>query len=288
MAHNDYESSAARGRPVELYEFVYGTDALSQPLAYRYTSAEQAVELSGNTYAPLPIDRTKIETKGRPDSAIMEISVPRTSEIAELFRIFPPSRVVNVIIRQGHLPNPDDPVEFALGEQFPVVYTGRVLETSRAEGTRKLACQSLSAGMKRPGLRRFYQWPCPLVLYGPRCMANKVAATRACTVVSAVGNRLTVDPAGYGANAAVDFVGGLIEWQGASGLEIRGILRADAAGLIVATGPVSSLAPDDTVDLILGCPHTLAGCETLHQNVVNYGGQPWIPTYNPVNKNNHT
>ena len=38
----------------------------------------------------------------------------------------------------------------------------------------------------------------------------------------------------------------------------------------------------------LGCPHTLEGCETIHDNVVNYGGHPFIPVAsNPIGKNNH-
>lgn len=284
MAVNDYEQSTERGQPVELYKFIFGANVGNE---YRYTNAETDITFDGDVYTALPTERDQIATKGRGDSREISIEVPKSSAVSELFRIFPPGRVVNVIIYQGHIPNPDDPLDWSADTNFGVIWTGRVLEASRKNNTTVLSCENSEAGMKRVGLRRHYQWACPLVLYGARCKADKAAATRAATVAAISGNSVTLDPGWEGGNTARDFLGGLFEWDSSLGREYRTIIGASGDTLKL-NATTSELAVSDAVDVILGCPHTLAGCRDIHDNAVNYGGQPWIPLKNPVGKNNHT
>ena len=283
MATNDYETSEDRGQPVELYQFVYGTEAGRD---YRYTNAEQDIDYNGDTYTALPVDRDRLKTKGRGESQEITIEVPMTSGVAELFRVFPPGRVVSVLIRQGHIANIDDPESWA-DDSFDVVWTGRVLQANRKKNSAVLTCENSEAGMKRVGLRRHYQWACPLVLYGTRCRADKAAATVVGTIDSIAANAITLDAGWEGAFTATDFAGGLFEWDSPNGREYRTILSVSGDTLKLNATTVD-LAVDDTVDIALGCPHTLAGCRDIHSNAVNYGGQPFIPLKNPVGKNNHT
>lgn len=308
MAFNNYETSRARQQPVMLYLFVYGVapDGTT-PIYLAYTDGESAVTHDGVTYAPLPIKGGEVESSGKMDAREVRVVVPRDSAIADLFRIYPPGRVVTVTLRQGHIPNPDDPGAYAAGENFPVVWLGRVLESSRDGLEATLTCEASSASMKRTGLRRHYQWPCPLVLYGARCQASKAAATTTTTVTAITGNRVTLaepwqkqvedpppDPLPdphtptFSDIGASNYTGGLLEWRGMDGPEMRTIMRVNAAGQIVLNAPAFDLDVGDEVDVILGCPHTLGGCESLHSNAVNYGGHPFIPSYNPFGKNNHT
>lgn len=286
MALNDYETSVERGQPVELYKFIYGDAPTS---FYAYTSAEQPIDLGGETYFPLPaVSHDKIKATSKFTETELRIQIPRSAEIASLFQGYPPGRVVSLIIRQGHVPNSDDPGAWATGENFPVAWTGRVLEVLPDNMVHTFVCESSGVGLKRPGLRRNYQWPCPLVLYGARCAADKAAAKTTQVVQSIAGNKVTL-PAGWmGTHVAGDYVGGLAEWTTPDGTEARTVLRVETDVTIVLAGPPIGLSATDSIDVFLGCPHTLDGCETLHNNIVNYGGQPWIPTRNPVNKNNHT
>lgn len=286
MALNDYETSVERGQPVELYKFIYGDAPTS---FYAYTSAEQPIDLGGETYHPLPkASHDSIKATTKFTEAELRIQIPRSSEVAALFQGYPPGRVVSVIVRQGHVPNSDDPGAWLTGENFPVAWTGKVLEVLPDDMVHTLVCESSGVGMRRPGLRRNYQWPCPLVLYGSRCGANKTAAKTTQVVQSLAGNKVTL-PAGWlGAIPAKNYIGGLAEWATPNGIEARTVLRVESDAVIVLAGPPSGLSAGDSIDVFLGCPHTLDGCETLHNNIVNYGGQPWIPTRNPVNKNNHT
>lgn len=141
--------------------------------------------------------------------------------------------------------------------------------------------------MKRPGLTRHWQYSCPLTLYGSRCAANKAVATTTATVTGASGNQITFADGWRISNTELsDYFGGIIQWQGASGPEYRMILNVLPGGTTVTTtGPTSSLLAGDEVEVSLGCPRTLEACGRLHNNTVNYGGHPYIPKFNPVNKN---
>ena len=141
--------------------------------------------------------------------------------------------------------------------------------------------------MRRPGLRRHYQWPCPLALYGPRCRAVKTAMPA--TVASINGNKVTLTDGWIGSRVPANFIGGLFEWQGSAGKESRGILRIEGTNTVVISGPPVGLVAAQAVSVFIGCPHTLDGCGTLHNNAVNSVGHPWIPSNgNPFGKNNHT
>lgn len=284
MALNDYETSAERGQPVELYTFTYGENAGRY---HAYTNAENAITHEGVTYETLPIKRGKIKTKGRADGREISIDVPLYAGIAELFRIFPPGRTVTATIRQGHAPSADDPVGFEFGQNFEVIWVGRVLESRRNGNRATLTCESAAAGMKRVGLRLHYQWPCPLALYSTRCGANK-AASKVTTTGTGSGSDIILPAAWNGAFAAADFIGGLVEWASVDGREYRTILRVRDATTLLLNAAANNLPDGDPVDVFLGCPHTLAACTSLHSNAVNFGGQPFIPLINPVGKNNHT
>jgi hypothetical protein len=284
MAIQDYEGNPFRGQPVELYEFVYGTEPGQ---VYRYTNADEEIVWNGELYATTPIDRDKIETKGRGESEEVTVQVPLYAEIAELFRVFPPGRVVHVTIRQGHLPNPDDPAEFLTGLNFPVVWVGRVLESRRDGANADLTCDNSHAGMKRTGLRLHFQYPCPLALYSARCGADKEAARRA-TTATVSGVQMTFADGWNGAADPSSYIGGLVEWDGPEGREYRAIYRVVDPTTVVVNAAPRNFIDGSAVDVYLGCPHTLGGCQVLHNNAVNYGGFHRIPTLNPVGKNNHS
>lgn len=285
MALNDYETSPDRGEPVELYKIVYGDGAM-----LTYTDAEAEITHDSIVYTPHPISREKIEAKGRLDDGELTVEVPITSPLADLFRVSPPSRVVHIEIRQGHVADPANPSSWDLGENFPVAFSGRILEARRSAITCSLTCELIGASLRRPGLRRHYQWACPHVLYGPRCKANLFAATQAVTVNSVDGNKVQI---GAGAPSAANwrnYIGGYLKWTGEEGVEQLSIIRVDAAtNTATLAGIPRFLEALQDAEIILGCPHTFQGCVTLHNNANNFGGFPWIPTgVNPIGKNNHT
>ena len=282
MTYSALESSRARGRPAELYYFRFGTD----PTAfYAYTDVEDAVVYGGVTYQPIPIKRGAIVASGSLDKSRMSVRVPLGSEIAEIFRVFPPGQVVTLTIRGGHLSDTD--------MEFPVIWVGRVLQCSRndengPEGD--LTCEPASTSMRRSGLRRHYQLSCPHVLYEQGdglCNANKVAATITRNITSLTHTALTFAAGWNGAIDTLKYVGGIVSWVTPFLREQRTILRVSGDTLRL-TGPTTGLVVGNAVDIILGCNHQMGDCETLHNNILNYGGQPYIPLKNPISTNPFT
>lgn len=284
MAVQDYEESADRGQPFELFLFQYGDNS---GRVYGYTDAHEAIDYDGVTYEPIAITRDTVKTEGRGESQSMKVEVPMSSDVAMLFRQFPPGRVVSLIVRQSHKPNGDDPAEFLAGEQYSVVWTGQVLESQRSGSVASLNCENAQSGMKKVGLRLHYQWPCPLALYSTRCRANKEDAKTTATATS-VANAVTFSAGWNGSNDASAYIGGLVEWDSDNGREYRTILSIVSENVVKLNASMLDFTEGSAVDIFLGCPHNLAGCASLHNNAVNYGGHHLIPLVNPVNKNNHT
>lgn len=269
MSFDTYERSRTRGAPDTLYRFTY------QTRVFAYTDAEESITFSGTEYQPIPIDRNSLSTSGTLDKSTLRVDLPHDCEVAELFRVFPPSDVVAITVFQGHREDP--------AHQFLAVWTGRVISCSRETTTATVLCEPVSTSMKRPGLRRRYQYGCPHALYGPQCGVNREDFTVEAEVTAVSGATVTFGVGWNGAFAETQFVGGLLEWENADGVtELRTILRVNTGpNSLVVSGKVAGLAEGATVRLSLGCNHLMSGCNVF-ANIQNFGGQPWIPKKNPI------
>lgn len=290
MALNPMKTSRHRGNSTDLYEFTYGDNPGD---VFRYTSSEFNVDLDGETFVPLAIEREAIKSKGREMGGSFNITVPRTSELAELFQGTPPRRVILIRIWEGDVPEFDTPAELGAAPAAHLIWTGRVLESQHKEQTTLLSCDNLGAGMKRPGLHRFYQRECPFALFGTRCGASKAAASTTLTVFGQDPTDRTIGvdwltETGFTDDQKENHIGGLVEFTGPHGTESRVVVGVGTTSLDVDS-PVGGLISEfDTFTVTLGCQRTPDACQTLHGNIVNFGGMPYIPTDNPVGKNNHT
>lgn len=270
------EASRKSGRPFTLYYFKYGDAGTSY---HGYTDADRDIVYAGKTYVAVPINRGSINAQGTLDRTSLELTFPANSELAKLYRFFPPARVVTVIIRQGHFDDPEG--------EIPVVWSGRVLSAGMDGDEMRFTCEPVSTSMRRTGLRRHYQYGCPHALYGKQCKASKTAATRTTEIVSASSNIITL-PTGWDGSGKTpaQYRGGLVEWDNADGsTELRTILGA-STNTIRVNGDTRDLADGATVSVTLGCNHQMTDCKNLHKNIVNFGGQPWIPKKSPVGSRN--
>lgn len=264
MTFASRETSRSLGKPDTLMRFESGSTV------YAYTDSENPITFDGVTYLPVPLDRDSVTSSGNLDKTILKITLPVSAEIVELFRVFPPSEVVKVIVLQGH----DGETEFL------AVWSGVVLSCARAKSKAALSCQPVSMSMKRPGLRRRFQYGCPHLLYGPYCRLTRADFTVTANAISVSGSFLTMADGWQGAFSAARFVGGII----VIGDAVRSILQvAESENILVIGGPVAGFTAG-SVSLSLGCAHNLTDCG-LFENVVNFGGHPWIPSVNPVGVN---
>lgn len=285
MSYDDYERSRKSGHPVELFLIRFG----SEPDAfYAFTDAEAPITLGDIEYQPMAAEREKIEVSGRLEDKELVLKVAVDHPIAEMTKFYPPSWVITIVIRQGHVLDPQAPSSWALGENFPVVWNGRILERGGGQGAFvNMVCGPSGHSMNMPGLRRNYQWSCPHPLFGVQCKANKAAVTTQETVASFTGNRIVPQaPWGLDGVPRDRYRGGLVQWAGPHATEYRMILGVLDNTTLVLSGP-AFVTVGMEFDLVLGCGRNLSDCTELHGNAVNYGGMPWIPKNNPIHRNNH-
>lgn len=282
MSFETYETSRAEAAPINLYYFRYGETA---DAFFAYTDAEEVITFGGVAYQPIPIKRDSVKASGTLDKSTMQVNTPQNTELADLFKLYPPSQVVTLIIRQGHAFDPD--------AEYLVTWTGRVLGCKRQGNEAIYTCEPIATSLKRPGLRRNYQYGCPHVLYGPQCKANKTAATISRMALTVSGPYVTLADNWATEDRKPKYIGGMVEWIALDGRkEIRTVLKLKGVHneQLLLSGISTGLVAGMSLDIILGCNHQAGltdDCIVLHNNISNYGGQPWIPFENPIGiKNN--
>lgn len=287
MSYADYQASRDGGNPIQLFLFHYGTEP-GEHYAYTDHTEEMTVDHGGAIgeiiYSPVPISRGSIESNGTLDRATLKVSTDIGTGVAELFRVYPPPYVVALTIFEGHLDDPD--------EEYLVTWAGRVIAAQRKGSQLEMSCEPVSTSLERPGPRAAYGYGCRHVLYGPQCQANKAAATVSTTVAAIDGATIDLAPGWEGAFDPAKFLRGMVEWAAPGGsTDRRMIIRVDGDTLSL-TGLPTGLAVSDPIDVVLGCNHKAyiedgGDCEGLHDNILNYGGERWIPTQNPIGKFNN-
>lgn len=273
MTFEYFENSEDLGEPINLFKFKYGPGASD---VYCYTDAEEDVVFGGETYEAVPISRSDITSSGTTDKSTLEIDMDRRGPVPELFRVYPPSWTVTLIIWQGHLNDPN--------QDYKVLFSGIVLSCAREKGlVATLSCEPASISMQRIGLRRNWQYMCPHVLYGAQCRANKAAATSGHTTQSVNGRFVTLTSAPASVS---QYLNGMVEWTTDTGrTEIRTILAIGTEGgytKFTLSGVAQGLEAGQAINAVKGCGHVLSDCSGIHGNTPNFGGQPYIPLKNPL------
>lgn len=272
MSDSNYSKFAASrysSKPASLYRFVYGTEAGN---VICFTDADQEIIFNGETYVPRSVACDEITSSALLDKSTFTIAVSIDNPIAELFRIYPPSVQVTLQLFQGDLNDPEN--------QFLAVWSGRVLSCSRKASQAELTCEMVITSMRRPGLSRNWQFGCPLYLYGNECRADQSKASVTATIEAVTDTTVTLSGNWYAPWQTANFANGMLSWISDAGTESRTIQQVKGNTLTLS-GDTMHLTVGATVTLALGCDHTRGDCLNLHNNILNFGGDEWIPTKNP-------
>lgn len=261
-------------RPAELYRFVQGTTV------WTYTSADAPIDYNGETYTAVPIGRGELEQSGEIARAGLSVSVARDNPVGAQFLAYAPDALTTLTVYRQE------------GATTAVLWKGRVM-AAKANGSEiELTCESVFTSLRRQGLRARYQRPCRHALYGRGCRLNQASFADAGLLLSAVaGVTLTVPDA----DAQPDgwYFGGMAESPG-------GVLRfvvGHTGATITLAQPIEGLVSvgygesygthygGEVITLYPGCDRTRETCEIKFNNLVNYGGWPFMPTRNPFDSN---
>ena len=244
---------------------------------YAFCDGETPITRGGITYIPFPISVSEINTSGSLDKSDITVTLARGTEMESEFIGFPTSQVVNLIVFQGHVG--DDPTI----SNYPALWVGRVGSPTFENESIAFTCVPVSTSVQRPGLRRNYQLTCPHVLFGPKCRAQRKSATITRRVTGIFGNLVNIN-----ANLPLNgdkYKGGMIEWLSDGKSSLRTIVKVSQTNdQIAVRGNLRGVNIGDVIKITLGCNRLQSDCSNLHNNILNFGGQPYIPLENPLSQ----
>lgn len=263
MTYDSRETSAADGRPIEIFTFARG------PIVWRYTSADEQQTVETQVYPPAVISRPPVKQGTEIARSVMSLRVPNNLAVLDQYRVVPPSDEVTLVIRQFHYGD----------SGIATIWTGVVIGVVFDEGEATIHAEPRSNGARSMGLRRCYQRQCPFVLYGPECGLNSGDFRTLGTATGISGVVITVPAADTPADGY--FNGGWIEWLIAPGTYERRFIETHVGAAITVSAQPVGLEIGGAVRLYPGCDHKIDTCNSKFSNALNFGGQPYTPLKNP-------
>ncbi len=271
MGFVEVEGSTRRAGPIRLYRF-----QVNQTRFFRYTDNDRDMPFGDELFEAIPIGSPDVSNTTLLENTPYDITLPKVAGLAEYLKSYPPSFVMRAEVFMMH---PE-----AAPHERRRVFVGKIIGVSTKGAEAIISCDTLDSSFRNPGLRRTYQRQCPHVLYGPACKAPKVSLDLVVLPLTAGVNTLALANLPPAINPAF-YLGGQVEWAIPDGRVVRTIIQSYRDGTtmrLALAGPADTALPGTTVSLYKGCDRTEASCTQRFDNILNYGGQPWIPLENPI------
>lgn len=268
MSYEEIDKSVETGAPIEFYIFSV------ENLRFYYTNATRDFMQSGNLFLSRSIERTALTNNmSIIDNSDTKITLPRSDLLSQKCAgMFTPS-IINVEIFQRHRSDPDGEAKRIFsGYLLDIETNGRMAEFSfttlmRSYVDGQVATVSYTAVCN-------HDWG------DSRCRVDIEAYSRASQVVSSDLWTLTV--AGFVGEDMKDFIGGFIR-NDRTNVQ-RNVVDIDQ-NRIFLDGMFADVEVGDTIKIYPGCDHLIdSDCRTAFNNVINFGGFPFIPRSNPFLK----
>lgn len=260
MSYQLFEKSNQSSAPIELYQFVKGVDR------YPFTTFISQIEYQGLEYTPTPIVRDRLKQSKDILKNGLSVTLPRDNSLAKQFIASSPDIPVTLTIFRGQ--------DLGASLDFITYWKGRIVSSSVTDNHVKLECESLFTTLNRVGLRAKFELSCRHALYGVGCNVNN-QAYRVVSNVLSVNAGVTIevqDAAAFGNNY---YTGGIL--KSLTG-EQRFILKQIGTTVTISR-PIFDLTSQ--VEIFPGCDHLIGTCNGKFNNVLNFGGFPYIPQRNP-------
>lgn len=264
MSFSAFEISNDDGRPIMLFEFQ--RDAT----IWRYAAAAEDILVGATTYAAETVSCESITQSGDTLQDEFKITAPLTLPVVQAYLNNSPTASLAVRVRRVHAGLAD----------APIVWVG-VLDRVRAldDASAELVCSSALASLETGALRLAWTRTCTHMLFDNECKASKITFSRTATVAAITGSVVTA--AGLAGIPAGALRGGYLEWTTADGFVERQTIVDDGNGLVALAGPALGLTVGATVVGYFGCPHTAEACNSIFNNLANFGGFRHLPRRSP-------
>ena len=255
-------------RVVELYEFV---QAESETL---FTSSAENVSYDGKVYAATNIKRSAT----RQDNDIFKNGLDLTFDRKNTYALELMGQSVDIpIILTVRA------VEYDIDDEIVndyIVWKGRLISIEGKENKIVVMCESVFTSLKRAGLRPRYETLCRHEVFDAGCRLNEADYLYEETIVEKIDNHtfrigtIGTAPDGY-------YTAGLITFADGS---TRLIIKQVGHKITISRGS-TEVNVGEPVKLLPGCDKARETCRDKFDNVVNFGGWPFIPTRNPFTGN---
>jgi len=247
--------------------------------SYRYTSRPEIVSDGINTWLPAAITPSEVTQSGEMAKDPVTMRMPRDNALAQSFINGAPDDITLVTIYRSHI-----------GDNVVQTYwKGRVAGFSISGDEAEIVCENVFTSLRRAGLSARYQKGCRHALYSTGCgmvLAN-FAVDATVSAVSGLDVTFTLNNDSNGAVVVADgyFTYGIL--QSADGMRyisnhVTGTLTLMQASNSLTTAVLGGPQP---VTLYPGCSKTIADCRDKFNNLINFGGFPWLPNKNPFSGN---
>jgi len=263
------ETSVQDGRPLELYLFESDGGAVRWP----YTTGVSAITFSAVTYQPEAISRGEpMREADQLDQGGVVITLPATVDYVSRFVLAVPRTEDTLKIYRTHITD----------SEFYLFYEGVVSRVSFEGDLAKVAVAPRMTDLAKAIPKRTYRSLCNHILYDARCQAVKATFTDLVTISSVSADGLTIQLTGA-RDISGDpsfFTGGMLQTVAESRMVLT-FTPGNPASATLRTPFLAPPLPGSTMNLVAGCNHLVTTCAARFNNVVNYGGFPYVPTKNP-------
>lgn len=264
MSFDIQERSADGGAPVEIYDIVLGSTT------YYFTSSSDPITYMDNVYPPTQVIRDTLTFGADQRTQVVNIAIPTAHAFAQVFATSVPGVKAMLTLRRFHRTD-------TAGE-FVVLFKGicRAVSFSDQNGLAKIAVMPISGALVRNIPRYTYQSLCNHVLYDRWC--TKVAADFKYTnIIENIQSGSLFDVHGLDVNPDGYCDSGFAVFGG----DYRLILKQVGPTIQLLLPFFADITGGPNIDVYAGCDHSVITCKAKFDNVINFGGFPYVPTNNP-------
>ena len=158
-----------------------------------------------------------------------------------------------------------------------VWFYGRVAETDVGRSRIEMKVKSLLNLLAQQQMpRRLYQAACTHVFGDAMCTFNR--ASLAANVTAEAGSTQAVIVTSLSPTPATLYdQGTIVATSGANAGQSRTIAQLSGGSVMLLKAWLEPVTVGDGFQLLPGCDHTVATCQTTFNNLIHYGGFPYIP-----------
>jgi len=251
----------------EIYRFVLG----DSDEVYTVTSGQFSENYLGETYLPVPIERSDFISSDNADTDQLTIRLSIENEVAKKWFSDSTDRQIEVTVFQ------------IVSGQANAFFVGRLTAINPNSKDFEFVFQSLLQSLNRNGLQDAMTIGCRFSLYSSRCGVVRTNFETTSNVTNLIDRIVTCPSA---ANESDGFFNGGI-FEDASG-SLR-MIANHVGDQITLTRELPSLVREIeqngllsiNVKLFPGCDKTSETCVNRFDNLLNFGGFEYLPTDNP-------